>query len=368
MSILIKSNIFATLGVTLALAAVWPALVQARDVKSLEDMKAAVRENLPAFLQEPGEVVGQLLNVPLAPPLSKTFDQQKAIDAVFGGGAVVISADCRRRATAAGEADQGDCVASNGRDAGKGAYIQLNFSKNMGNGNIKFLRRSLVDDAMTPEKLPTARLSNADALNKALGFLGGAFGLPLEEIPVPPANAKDSRVRSLAVAGMDATGGAIRSSMVQKVVSLQRGFPLEKPYVNPTNGMMLTHVRGPGKAMVTVDDTGVVGAAIAGWQELRKDPRITARNAKSVNALIDEIAEDLFNNGVRQFERMNFEIQVDADWRGTYGLLVPAVQVTLATVPHDLNEDQQALLALKSTAGLIKKYSLVDQAGADTRQ
>ena len=138
MSTLIKHSSFAALATTLAVLAAWPALAQAREVKSLEEMKAAVRESMPAFLKEPSDVVGQLLSVPLGTPLSKNFDQGKAMGAVFGGGSASLSTDCRRRATPAGEADQGDCVAFSGREAGKGAYIQLNFSKNMGNGNIKF--------------------------------------------------------------------------------------------------------------------------------------------------------------------------------------------------------------------------------------
>lgn len=368
MSTFIKHNRVAALAVTLAVLAAAPALVQARDIKSLDDMKAAVRENMPDFLKSPSEVVAQLLNVPLGAPLSKSFDQNKAMGAVFGAGSASVSTDCRRRATAAGEADQGDCVASNGRDAGKGAYIQLSFSKNMGNGNIKFLKRPPVDDSMTPEKLPTAKLSDAAALEQARNFLGGAFGLALEEAPLPPAGAKTSLVRSLATAGVSPTGGPVQSNVVQKLVVLQRGFPLAKPYVDPITGQTLSYVRGPGKATVAVDDSGVVGAAVSGWQELRRDPRMSPNNAKSVNALIDEIAEDLFNNGVRQFELMNFQIQVGADWRGSYGLLLPAVQVALTTTPNDLTEDQQAQLALKSTANLIRDYSLVETIAADTRQ
>ena len=365
---LIKRSTLVAFGATLALATAWPALAQAREIKSLEDMKAAVRENMPAFLKEPGEVVGQLLNVPLGPPLSKSFDQKKAIDTIFNGGATSISADCRRRATAAGEPDQGDCVISNGREAGKGAYMALNFSKNMGSGNIKFLKRSPVDDNMTPDKLPTAKLSNDVALNQAMDFLKGAFGLSIEEVPTPPQGSKSSLVRNLAVAGANPTGGPITPFIIQKVVTLQRGFALKNPYVNPVNGQALTHVPGPGKATVAMDDSGVVGATITGWQELRKDPAMSANNAKSASALIDEIAEDLFNNGVRQFDRMNFQIQVGADWRGTYGILLPMVQVALATAPNDLNEDQQALLAFKSTAGLIKEYSLVEQGDVGARQ
>lgn len=372
MSNLIRSSAFAALGATLTIAviwaALWPALAQAREVRSLEAMKAAVRENLPAFLSKPEDVVGQLLNVPLATPLSRSFDQAKAIDAVFGDGSVAVATDCRRRATPAGEADQGDCVASNGRDAGKGAYSVLSFSKNMGNGNIKFLKRPLVDDALTPEKLPTAKLSDEAAMDRAMGFLQSAFGLALEEIPTPPEGAKGSLVRNLAIAGATPTGGAVNPLIIQKVVHLQRGFPLQVPFVDPATGQILSHVRGPGEVIVAVDDTGVVGATVDGWQELRKDPAMSAKNAKSLTSLIDEIAEDLFNNGVREFDQMRFHVHVGSDWRGGFGILLPAVSVALTTVPHELSEDQQAQLALRSTAGLITDYSLVDRGDIGVRQ
>lgn len=366
MSTFSKRNIFLAFGTTLTLSLALPA--QGRDIRSLEEMRAMVRESMPAFLGDTKEVVGQLLSVPLAPPLSKTFNQQKAIESVFGGEAAAISADCRRRVTPAGEADQGDCVATSGRDVGKGAFIQLNYSKNMGNGNIKFLKRALVDDSMTSDKLPKANLRDEDALKRGLGFLGSAFGLSPEEIAMPPAGAKSSLVRSLGVAGTDADGRKINSFIVQKVVTLQRGFPLQKPYLNPATGQMLTHVRGPGMATVAVDDSGVVGATVEGWQELRKDPKMSIENAKPTDVLMNEIAEDLFNGGVRQLEKISFQIHVGADWRGSYGLLLPAVQVAITTVPNDLNEDQQAQLAFRSTAGLVRDYSLVERPNVETRQ
>lgn len=367
MAIRFKRSTLTVLGTGLALAALWPGLVQAREIKSLEEMQALVRDSMPAFLKDTTDVVGQLLNVPLGPPLSQTFDRAKALQAAFGDGSVSVATDCRRRATPAGEADQGDCMATSGSQTGKGAYVQLSFSKNMGNGNIKFLKRGPVDDAMTSDKLPKATLADEDALKQAQAFLGGAFGLAMEEVPMPPAGARNSMVRSLAMAGIDDNRGLARH-VVQKQVFLQRGFKLERPYVEGTNGPALTHVLGPGMAMVALDDSGVVGAVVSGWQELRKDPKLTADAAKPVDALIGEIAEDLFNHGMRHLEHLNFQLQVAADWRGAYGLLLPAVQVVATPTPRDPNEDQQALLALQSTAGLVKSYALVEQAEADTRQ
>lgn len=361
MSIFKQRNLMVALGAAFTLSALLPASGEAQEIQSLEQMRALVRQNMPEFLKNPGEIVAQLLNVPLAPPLSRTFDQAQAIKTVFGEGSVGLATDCRRRATAVGNADPGDCTASNGREAGKGAFTQLSFSKNMGNGNIKFLKRLPVDDAMTPNKLPTAKLSNQEALNTALKFLDDAFGMPMTEIPLPPADSRATPVRNLTLVGGESTGRKTAPIVVQKMITLQRGFQLEKPYTDSATGMVLSHVRGPGLATVAVDDSGVVGAMVDGWQELRKDPRMTANSAKPVDELINEIAEDLFNDGVREFDRINFEIQVGADWRGTFGVLLPAVQVAVVPVPHDLGEAEQAKLAFRSTAGEIKTYSLVER-------
>ncbi len=364
-----KHNALAVFAASLTLAAALPGQAQAREVKSLQDLQGAIRESMPDFLKNPADVVDQLLKVPLAPPLSQTFDRAKALKAVFGDGSVNVATDCRRRATPAGEPDQGDCMATNGTPTGRGAFMLLNFSKNMGNGNIKFLKRMPVDDNMTSDKLPRAtKFSDVEVMKMAQDYLGSAFGLGMDEIPLPPAGAKNSMVRSLAMVGTSDLRALATPIVVQKVVYLQRGFKLEKAYTDGTGGPALTHVRGPGQAMVAVDDSGVVGATVADWQELRKDPKMTADQAKSADALINEIAEDLYNHGIDQFEKLSFEVRVGADWRGSYGLLLPAVQVAVTPVPADPTEDQQAQFAMQPTAGLVKSYSLVEQADATARQ
>lgn len=159
----------------LALGAAWPGLAGATEVKTLDEMKAQVRENMPGFLKEPADVVNQLLNIKLDRPLRETFNPNTAIKAVFGDGSVNIASDCRRRATPTGEPDQGECVVQSGNLTGRGQYIRLDYSKNMGNGNVKFLKRSPVDDNMTTDKLPRARMSDAEALENARKYLTEAL-------------------------------------------------------------------------------------------------------------------------------------------------------------------------------------------------
>ena len=45
-------------------------MAQAVEIQSIEEMRAQVRKSMPAYLANPTEVVDQMLNVELAPPLS----------------------------------------------------------------------------------------------------------------------------------------------------------------------------------------------------------------------------------------------------------------------------------------------------------
>lgn len=366
MQIASRNKLFRITAISAAILAWWPGLSAAAEVRSVEEMMAQVRQNLPDFLKDPADVVNQMLNVELATPLSKSFNPNAAIKAVFGDGSVNVATDCRRRATPVGDPDQGDCTVQSGNMAGKGQFLLLQYSKNMGNGNIKHLKRPPVDDSMTTDKLPRARMTDAEAMEAARKFLAEAFGLGMEEVPLPPAGAKSSMVRNLAMVGTDDRGALAQPIVTQKHVFWQRGWKLGKAYGGP-DSMELTHVPGPGMAMVAMDDSGIVGARVMEWQELRKDPKMTADLAKSTDELIEEIAEDLFGNGVRNFDRLNFGLHIASDWRGTFGLLLPAVQVSVNAVPADLSEDDQAKYAGKTTAGLIRNYPLVHRLETDSR-
>jgi hypothetical protein len=369
MSILKHGKLVAALAFAAALADVGTAHAQRvppTDVDSLDQMIGEVMKNMPEFLKGDNvALVENMMAVKLADPLSRTFDPNFAIKELFGDDPVFISLDCRRRGTPVGEPDQGDCVASNGQERGRGKYTQLSYSKNMGKGDIKFLKRGPVDDNLTPEKLPTAKLSDQEAEAKALEFLG-KLGLPTQEIPAPT-NGNRNIVRSFAIGGADDENRVqIEPIIVQKHVLLRRGLPLGQAI--PVGNQFLTHLPLPGQAMVAVDDTGVVAGLVSDWQELRKpDTAVTEDKAKSGDDLAREIAQDLFNDGIRRIGSMRFNIVLSSEWRGTFGVMLPAVQVGLSPVPPDdpgkpPSEEQQNALALTSTGAILKEYSLVERA------
>jgi hypothetical protein len=82
-------------------------------------------------------------------------------------------------------------------------------------------------------------------------------------------------------------------------------------------------------------------------------------DAKSGDELAAEIGEDLFNEGVQQIASMRFNVVLSSDWRGSFGWLLPAVQVFTSAVKNDATEDEQNQMQGVGTAGLVKEYSLV---------
>jgi hypothetical protein len=152
---------------------------------------------------------------------------------------------------------------------------------------------------------------------------------------------------------------------VQKTVHLRRAFKLPQPIPVPGTNLQLSHVAGPGMALVALDDTGVMGATVSNWQALRRDPNLSARNAKTVDELVEEIADDIHDEGGGPIASMQMQIVLASDWRGSHGLLLPAVQVFVSPVPRDASEDQQRQMAFGTTAGMVREYALVKRMDAD---
>jgi len=344
--------------------------VHAVNFQSARELSAFMKERMPPFLQNDEQrkrLVGQMLRVPIARPLAQTFDPNKAIKELFGDGSVIPSTDCRRTGTPVGERDPGDCTASIGDENGRGAFSRLSYSKSLGFGNIKFVKRSPVPtQPPATTDLPSPKLTDAEAFDTALKFLGGVLGMPtgrkygapedISEIPLPPAGGK-LPVRNMNIQG----GGDGRTNpiTIQKVVFVKRGFPLASPI--PVGNFQLTYVPGPGSAIVMFDSNGISGLAVEDWQDLRLDPTMSEEDTKSADALIEEIAEDLFNDGVRSAEDLKFNVLISSEQRNQIGLLLPAVQVSVVPARKNLDEKGQEGLAFQATGGLVKEYSLVNR-------
>jgi hypothetical protein len=346
--------------------------VQAADFQSSREIAAFLKERMPMYLQDDAtrrRLVGEMLKVPIATPLTRSFDANRAVKALLGDGSVIPSADCRRTGSPVGERDPGDCTASIGDESGTGAFSRLSYSKSLGFGNIEFVKRAAIPSTPPTTDPPSPKGTDGQYFEEALKLLGGVLGLPvgpnyggpdsISEIPLPPNGAR-LPVRNLNVQGSD---GQERSKpvTVQKVVILKRGFPLATPI--PIGNFQLTHLPGPGTAMVMFDANGVSGVSVQNWHDLRIDPTMTEEDTKSGDALMEEIAEDLFNDGVRSASDMKFHAIIASEQRNQIGLLLPAVQVAVlpGLVLKDPTEDEQAKLALQTTAALLKEYSLVER-------
>jgi hypothetical protein len=345
--------------VALALAAAGAAQAQGTGGLLPADIAKLVDAALPPIIGDNNqEILIALLQPRLGLPISQTFKLSDTVRNLFGRQPPVFNPDCQRSKTPVGETDPGECGASFGNEAGEGAYMRLNFSKNLGLGNFLFINRPPFKQ-VAPGDIKPVDLSNDAALTAGLDFLGRNFHVPMEEVPQAPAGATNPNpfVSDLA---LGFSPEAQQSPIVfQKLVHIPRGLLVELP--DATGKPVPQSVPAPGKAVVAIDSTGVVGAMVDNWQELRVDPSMTSRLAKTRQVLIKEISEDLFRDGGGRIAQMSAHIVYGSDWRGSFGYLVPAVQVLVTPIKGDLTDAELAALFEQKvgTAGFIKEYSLV---------
>lgn len=323
---------------------------------SRSELVAQIGNALPGLIGSANsELVDKLIHARMGSPLSRSFDQAKAVKAIFGRTPPTYAPDCKQLFTPTGDIDPGECMATRGQRGGQGAFTRLSFSKHLGLGSIKYLKRA-ADGSVMPSALQPVKLTDSQAYAQALAFLQTNLGLPPEEVPQPPTGATNPLpVKNLVMAWADKPGGG-GGVPVQKLVLVQRGFFVD---IKGAGGQRdLPWVQGPGQARVLVDDTGIQQAAIRGWQELRANPAVDPRNAKTRTALIEEIADDLLGENGVPIASMRFTILLSSTPAGSFGLLLPAVQMTASPVPADLSEAGQG--SAVSTAGFVREYALVD--------
>ncbi len=295
------------------------------------------------------ELVRRLQAARLGAPLSRTFDPDRVVAQFFEGHEPTWAPDCEERDTAAGDPDPGACGVSSGEVAGAGAFRELRFSKHLGRGSVSFLSRE-AERQVEPGDLRPVTLSDKEAYRRATGQLIDTFGLPTEEIPAAPQDARNPLpVRNVAV-GWGNPSGIAGSVPVMKIVSIRRGL-----YVGLDG---LPWVPAPGRATVVLDDRGASQVLIRGWQELRPHPRVAPEAAKSRGELVAEIVDDLRAVNDGPVARMRSTLAVAAVPAATYGLMVPSLVLSVSPLPAELDEEAQARAPM-ATAGYLREYSLV---------
>lgn len=321
-------------------------------------------------------IVDQMLNVRLAPPLSKTFDPARAIPRLLGRGARAAP-DCRQVFTKTGDADVGQCVVSVGALDGGGPYRELRFAKHMGAGDVDFITRPAVPlkDVAFADLRPVT-IPDDQAYLMVMDWLQMNIGLGPDEIPVAPRGAKNPfPVKTIDLA-VQTLAGKIQSLPLEKAIIVQRG--LFAGLGGPQGEF--DWVPAPGQVLAIVDDKGVRQVSVHGWAELidpRSLPNLKGLRAKGTQELIAEITEDLAGMGRGPISDIRIllsyavtpvpipnpdvspmPIPIPAGAK----LLLPAVQVFVSSVPADLTEAaQNALVDTQvSTAGSVREYPLVD--------
>ena len=357
-----------------SLLALSPLLAQAQTADPREALRAAVAQSLKQLMGDStGPVVERLMLVKPEAGLSRNFDVGKVTSALFGRQAASFAPDCRSTSTAVREADEGLCVVEGGnRESETGAYTLLAYSKNIGAGNLMFARRAAFSPG-SDTLPPSAKLSDSDAYDQALKFMA-LLGLPAGDIPRPPAGVKNPLpVRSLVAGANDEKGSSVARLTVHKTVTLPRALVVPGGLLqDPRTGFVLQHVIAPGSATLNISDAGVQFARIDGWSDSPMDPKLDPRKAKSTSDLANEIADDLYGEGVRKVGTLSILISL----RRAYphpddpnpplcpvcGVLRPAVQVMVSQPGTGRVEtSEKAFMA----PGLVREYDLIAPADTD---
>ena len=342
------------------------AQAQSRQDELQKTVAAALSRALP---NGPGETVSRLMNIRPDGAISRGFNPGRVAQATFGRGSPVPAPDCRQATTAQKEADEGDCTLDAGsRDDATGAYTMLSFSKNIGMGNIKFYRRPAFKPGSEDAPRPL-RLSDEEAYKQALAF-AELLGIPKSEIPQPPPGAKNPYpVRTLMAGIADEAGQQGKQFELQKVVVLPRAFNVPGGLLrDAASGIQLNHAIAPGQAVIAVNDAGVQFARVDGWFDAQMDPKLDARLVKTASALVNEITEDLYNEGVRRVGSLSILIGLRKAYPNpddpnpplcpVCGVMRPALKVIVSQAgPGHVESTEKAFFA----PGLVREYDLVQQ-------
>lgn len=331
---------------------------------NFDQLIVVIANALPPLITEDNVgLLKQMQQAPIADPLSKTFVLDVAKRGAFGFSQPTQGPDCARLATPVGEPDQGDCTLTLGTADGGGAFRQLSFSKNLGVGNIRFLRR---DGLVDPAKLQPVAIDDKTAQGMATNFLFKFFGIPQAELPVPnPTEFPNANptpfVNTLTLGGRADEGPEELTVPIAKLVTIPRAL---RANLKDAAGGGMPFVPAPGSVSVLIDNRGVIGATVENWQELHLDPNLNPENAKSKSELAREIAQDLVGEaggGAVRLAGLAAHVVYHTDFRGSFGVLVPAVQIYASPVNGDLSPAQfdQITLGHIGTAGFAREYSLV---------
>ncbi len=372
---LVKTPWITALLAAASTAALMPLAVQAQTQDPKEAIRAAVSGALRPLLGDSSAgVVERLATIQPEGALSRSFDVGRVTSAVFGRSATNVAPDCRTTSTSAKEPDTGLCVIDAGnRDADTAAYTMLAFSKNIGIGDVMFVRRPAFNPAS--DSLPAdAKLSDNQAYEQALKFMD-LLGVPRSQIPLPPQGAKNPLpVRSLVAGAAQERGGANSSRVtIHKMVTLPRAFVVPGGLLrDPATGVLLNHVIAPGGATLAVNDAGVQFARLDGWSDAQLDPKADPRRAKSTADLITEITDDLYGEGVRRVGTLSVLIALRKAMPNpddpnpplcpACGVLRPALQVLVSQLGGGAVATSERSY---SAPGLMREYDLVNPTEAE---
>ncbi|MEC9341352.1 MAG: hypothetical protein VX663_07715 [Pseudomonadota bacterium] len=332
---------------------------------SRDEVIALVERALPSLISEDNSgLVKSLLAARLGKPVSENLNVVGSLrDArVFGPRSrPSFDEECSRGFTESGDPSPDPCYARLGEQAGKGAYREFSWSKHLGHGDVKFLRRD-ADGTVEPSDLKPVSLSDEAAYQTAMAFVVELMGVPPEEL-ISPDELPDGAslpVRSLAIGSVNEKGE--KSSVeAYKMVQLPRALKVD--LVDPASGRALPRVPATGEAFVLMNDAGVWQAGVRRWRALSPE-QVDPAQAKTRSELVNEIADAILTNeSYSPIDFLGVKIGLMAGdptptQDGIVYPMLPAVEISAAVVPKDLSEEEQNRLG-PNTAGFTQEFPLV---------
>lgn len=337
--------------------------------RSRAEIAALVDKALPVQIGGDNSVlVRKMLDARFGRPIIENFDAAAALKTVFGSQTPKLDPECQRKATPTADPSPEDCTAILGKLAGREPYIEFGWSRNLGFGDLRLLRRE-ADGSVLPGKMPPVRLGDAEAFGRGTTFLVRTMGLPPEEFaPRLPGARTAFPVRTLSI-GQNGPRGKLGVTPIMKLLKMPRSVLFELPQA--VGGVTTMRIRAPGEAFVLMNDAGIVMARVNNWVELAKSPVVDPGNAKKRAELVEEITDTLMEEDAESVAGIRARLVINDSDPASPSLLLPAVrvprvvapiipgvEVSVSAVPRDPTEAEQARLG-PTTAGHTHQFALV---------
>ncbi|MBX2848697.1 MAG: hypothetical protein KTR16_10265 [Acidiferrobacterales bacterium] len=300
---------------------------------SPDEMFAIVEQGLPKIITEDNsELLSVMLSPRLGKPLKDVFDLDVAEKRLFPSQDTQRECDEKSRS----------CEITEGIAEGSGSYSKLAVIDDGAAMSVRFSRRD-----EQSEKIVSTKMDDISAYGIASNLLVETLGVPVEEIPVAPSNAKYPLPVKTVNLSLSDGEGKNQTIPVDKLVKIQRGLYF---------GRSLGWLPGPGKISVALNESGISSAVVRSWADMsRYGENLDARDAKSRSELVEELVTRFQREGIARVHSARSMLAVALPAGASSP--IPVLRVFASAQPRDLDEKSQA--SVVSSAGVVIDLPLI---------